>query len=113
MRFPWRDGILITTGASLGVFADGPLRVVSVVTLAILAAAFAIQAAAGSNLFEEYASLARAAAIMRGHIDGFVTQIAAAAADAVAVVREYDDDEADRLEAAVGDAFRTWDTDDD
>jgi hypothetical protein len=53
-------------------------------------------------------ALAAAAAETRDHLDEFITAATATAADAVAVVRRYDDAEADRLQEQIGAAFTSW-----
>lgn len=45
---------------------------------------------------------------MHANLDGFVTDVAAIAADAVATVRVYDREDGERLEAQLGETFRKW-----
>lgn len=106
--FPWLRAAVIGAVAVGALLAPSPVREVSIGTLALYAVTLEWMVSRFPIRVADTVAMAEMAVQTREHLDEFVQEIAKTAADAVAVVREYDAEAAEELEARVGSAFRSW-----
>lgn len=99
-RFPWRDAMLIGILYIAATTAPTPWSTFAQAALSIVALGYAWLA--------HNQPVVIPAPVVVEHLDVFTTSIAKTAADAVAVVRVYDEDAARALAIRVGQAFSEW-----